>query len=956
LSRLTLALGLALLAVEVAACVALLTIDGQDDLFWPRTAVELTAGVAFVLSGLIALARRPENRTGIYLAATGYVWFFGALTALSNEWLFAIGYAFADLVWVTFTALVLVYPTGRFANPLERSIPIAAGVLIAVTNAFKLLFDSTPAQARCDECPGSPLVITHRPGLAEAVNVLTSIGGIALLGLVVVILTRRWRHASPASRRVLWPVVGAGVATLVSLALLLVADEVSEAAAEVLQVVGLVTFTTVPFAFLFGILRTRLARSSASELLLALERGAPLRDALAGALGDPTLDIVYQVDWRRGAGWVDDQGRSVPDPAGNEERTVRFVERDGERIAALLHDPALDTEGDHVDAVARAAGLALQNERLQAELRAEVAFIWTVTATAPSLLVNVDTEGRIRNVNRAALEASGLENEDEVTGRHFWDVFISDEEREEMQARFAAAAPDFPASEYENTFTNARGETLTIYWRGAPVVDELGAVVSIIAGGLDITERHRLEEEKEREREFLNAIANNAPSLLCLIDDQGRLTPLGANMAFERTLERDPADIGGEVFWVRYAHPSDADEIRERIERVVAGETLGEHDNYWVSGTGRRLLIAWTCTPLPRIDERRLFLVTGVDVTERNRRELEVQEARDFLQTVITTIPSLLVVVDSEARIVENGVNREFTETFGWQPWESTGRSFLELVHPEEEDAVRTAIAAAGDGVPRTDLEARLLRQGGEAAFVAWTATPTRDREGRARVLLSGMDITDRRQRDEELRASRARIVAAADDARRKLERNLHDGAQQRLVALSVSLRLAESKLATDPKGAAGILAAARAELLHALEDLRELARGIHPAILTDRGLEPAIEALVARTPVPVDVDVRSGDLPPAVEAASYYVVAEALTNVAKYAGASSASVRISRDDGRVTIEVRDDGVGGADAAYGSGLRGLADRLAALDGTLSIESPAGAGTAVKAEIPLAASE
>ena len=151
----------------------------------------------------------------------------------------------------------------------------------------------------------------------------------------------------------------------------------------------------------------------------------------------------------------------------------------------------------------------------------------------------------------------------------------------------------------------------------------------------------------------------------------------------------------------------------------------------------------------------------------------------------------------------------------------------------------------------------------------------------------------------------------------------------------------------------AALLASAREELMHALEELRELARGLHPAVLTDRGLAPAIEALVGRTPLPVQVDVCEGRLPAAVEAASYYVVAEALTNVAKYAGASAASVHIERENGRVVIEVADDGAGGADASRGSGLRGLADRLAALDGTLSIESPAGSGTSVRAEIPLA---
>jgi signal transduction histidine kinase len=194
--------------------------------------------------------------------------------------------------------------------------------------------------------------------------------------------------------------------------------------------------------------------------------------------------------------------------------------------------------------------------------------------------------------------------------------------------------------------------------------------------------------------------------------------------------------------------------------------------------------------------------------------------------------------------------------------------------------------------------------------------------------------------------------VAAADDARRMLERNLHDGAQQRLVALSLSLRLAQNRIASDPEAAESILESSREELARAIEDLRELARGIHPAVLTDRGLEAAVVTLAGRSPVPVDIDVPAERLPSAVEAAAYYVIAEALTNVAKYARASAAQVRISRDNGRALVEVSDDGVGGADASAGSGLRGLADRVAALDGTLEVHSPAGGGTRILAELPV----
>ena len=204
------------------------------------------------------------------------------------------------------------------------------------------------------------------------------------------------------------------------------------------------------------------------------------------------------------------------------------------------------------------------------------------------------------------------------------------------------------------------------------------------------------------------------------------------------------------------------------------------------------------------------------------------------------------------------------------------------------------------------------------------------------------------------MRASRSRIVQAADDARRVLERNLHDGAQQRLVALSLSLRLAQVKIAEDPAAAETILTSSREELALAIEDLRELARGIHPAVLTDRGLEAAVTTLAGRSPVPVEVSVSAERLPDAVEAAAYYVVAEALTNVAKYAQASVAHVRVSRHNGRALVEVSDDGVGGAVAAAGSGLRGLADRVAALDGTLEVESPPGGGTLIRAALPLVA--
>src|SRR4051812_22602187 len=204
-----------------------------------------------------------------------------------------------------------------------------------------------------------------------------------------------------------------------------------------------------------------------------------------------------------------------------------------------------------------------------------------------------------------------------------------------------------------------------------------------------------------------------------------------------------------------------------------------------------------------------------------------------------------------------------------------------------------------------------------------------------------------------ELRASRERIVAAGDAERRRLERNLHDGAQQRLVFVALQLRMIQTRLETDPAQAKQLATSAGEELSRALEDLRELARGIHPSVL-NHGLKAALDSLASRSVVPTKVSFLARErLPEPVELAAYFVACEALANVAKYAQATQASVRVSRRDGVAVIEIRDDGIGGADETVGTGLQGLADRVAALDGTLRIRSPRGTGTVVTADLPCA---
>jgi signal transduction histidine kinase len=234
-----------------------------------------------------------------------------------------------------------------------------------------------------------------------------------------------------------------------------------------------------------------------------------------------------------------------------------------------------------------------------------------------------------------------------------------------------------------------------------------------------------------------------------------------------------------------------------------------------------------------------------------------------------------------------------------------------------------------------------------------WIARAVAGTEGRLAVSLLGpSERTTLANRVDELRARREQLVDVVEAERRRIERDLHDGAQQRLVALAMNLGMAKEKFDRDPAAAKALMEEAHAEAKLAMVELRNLARGIHPAVLSDRGLDAALSSLAGRAPVPVAVDVWVPERPPAaVETTAYFVVAEALTNIARHAGASRATVKVARQNGHLKVEVSDDGIGGADTSRGTGLAGLVDRVQAVDGTLRIQSPAGGPTILTVELP-----
>jgi PAS domain S-box-containing protein len=395
------------------------------------------------------------------------------------------------------------------------------------------------------------------------------------------------------------------------------------------------------------------------------------------------------------------------------------------------------------------------------------------------------------------------------------------------------------------------------------------------------------------------------------------------------------------------------------------GETIHMEEDWFVRRDGSMFPVSYTGTPLALPDGPGV-VVAFKDIEEQRAAEQGLREREAILakvgQPVWVTDAAGYFHYANPAALAALGYD-DASDLVGKRAHEAVHYKYPDGTPFPEDDCALVQARRAGRVLQDTDDW--LVHKDGSIVRVTYSSAPFELPDGLGSVT-AFTDVEEQRRaeaaarerdvaqaRAEELRVARRRIIEAADAARAQLERDLHDGAQQQFVSALLQLQLAERKGATDPDGARALRAQAIELATTGINELRRLAAGIHPAILTDRGLGPAVEALASRLPVEVSVmSSLSVRLPAPVEASVYFFVSEALTNVVKHAEAGSATVSIAAANGDLEVEVGDDGVGGARAAGGSGLRGLGDRVAALDGTLEVESRPGAGTRLRATIPL----
>jgi PAS domain S-box-containing protein len=508
---------------------------------------------------------------------------------------------------------------------------------------------------------------------------------------------------------------------------------------------------------------------------------------------------------------------------------------------------------------------------------------------------------------------------------------------------------------------------------------------------------------------FARVLTETTKSLVCVLDGHGRI--LFFNDACEQATGFTRGEVLGRDACDFVIPPEESAAFREVLAYVWRTGLPSPQVGHWQTKEGGRRLIAWSNKPMTGDDGTPSYLVTsGIDLTDRGGERDEddgalegdpeaklaevgrlAQEQR-ALRRVATLVASevspervFMAVSEECARVLD--VNASAVVRYeGDDTATIVGRHnrdgvdafpLGERLAADENTTIgrvlRTGAPARIDdwGVRTGDIAETMVRIGYRStvsapivvAGILWGAVaigsadalpPHSETRLGAFCELVSLAVASAQARAD-LRASRARIVKAGDEQRRKLERNLHDGAQQRLVSLALKLRIARSRLDSDPSAVAALLEEASSELSAGLEEVREIARGLHPGALTAHGLPRALEALRERLPIPVEIDVPRERLPEHLEVTAYYIVSETLTNIAKHAQAARARVTARRDGDVLRFEISDDGRGGANPSAGTGILGLRDRAEAAGGTLYVVSPPGRGTVVTGVLPLAES-
>ncbi len=987
------------LTLAAAAVLTALVVDAElSTRVHHSTAGYLVFGLgvawSFLLAGLLAWVHRPGNRIGPLMCGVGLSWLSAGLSDSPHDLLLTVSLFTASLWLGLLVHLILAYPTGRLGSRDARIVTAAVYVDTWVLSLLAIPF-TEPARDGSDPRTAHNLLLADHSH--ETVTLLNSISlgiGIALIVAILVILSRRWRAASPALRRTLAPVYLTGALSVVTIGVVaLFFTTVEQGASDVPFYIFSLTFAAVPQSFVYGLLRSQFGRSGAVRGLIAQVESSDqpdrLQDALRRALGDPSVELVYALP--DGRGYTSADGEPVPAPHPSPGRAVTPIEAGTRQSVQMVHDESLLGDPGLIGAVTAAAALALRNQSLSGELAAQLRELRASEQRLSELLENVrliavslDTEGRITYANPFLCELTGWQPE-ELIGRDWLERFGG------QKVRFLERMVNDDVLLYEENWIRTRtGDIRDIAWNNTVIRDRDGHVIGATSIGEDITLRRRNERRMGFQLTVARALANAER-----LEDVAEPLVEAVGSAFDCWAcvywKAEPEQLVPVAVWARRGVVSDGFVEAIMVERPADDTGLAWYvrerrkahwdidvaDDPVVSANGRAatagsfafpILAAGEVDAVVQIcsndlvgpDPEMLALMEAVadrigQLIERRRAEAAVAQSEARKSAILSSALDCIVTIDADGRIVE--FNPAAERTFGRVARDVIGQDLSELlIPPRYREEHRRGLARhkhTGSGrLIGAHVELAGMRADGSEFPIELTVTRIVGDDDEPLFTAFIRDITDRKHAEEELRQSRARIVTAGDEARRRLERNLHDGAQQRLVSLSLSLRLARSQFQRDPASADAILEAAGEELAQALEELRELARGIHPAILTDRGLQPALEALANRSSMPVELEqVPEQPLPAPVEAAAYYVVAESLTNVAKYANAKHATVRVVQDNGSAVIEVEDDGIGGADAAAGSGLRGLADRVEALDGELTVDSPPGAGTRVRAVIP-----